>query len=352
MAPVGLLPLAAGGPGRLGRGRHLGPSGLGSPGQAAGLGDLIGETRPAEPGLGQLVGPVGLDLLEGVAEGLPAHRAVGRTVEGRRTGRRLLGPIEVGGSRLGQGLQAGQPLAGGHRLRPRRLELGVVDDCRLGRHHHPRHLGGRTRRGGQRLQQPLVGLQAEGGLLQPGELVGGGPEGVELGLGFGHRLRHGVELLPGVATFDDQGVVLLPAPVEGRHVRGRGLEALLGDGGRLLGGVGLHRDRGGTRLRVRGLDPQDVDIGQHPPGLVMAGRGEAGVPAGGVACPVEGGDPEQPQDQAQSVGGGAVGEGGQLPLLCEDRSPKRPVVHAEHRLDVPGRVADPLRHDQPVATGF
>ena len=84
----------------------------------------------------------------------------------------------------------------------------------------------------------------------------------------------------------------------------------------------------------------------------MVGRGLAGVTAGRVACRVERGDPEQPQDQPQPLGGGVVGERRQLLLLGEHRGPEGAVVHAEHRLDVALGVADSLGHDQPVAASL
>ena len=206
--------------------------------------------------------------------------------------------------------------------------------------------------GGQRLQD-VIRLFGAGRL--PVQLGQAGGQRVELAQLLGprlDRLHRGVELLAGGPALDHQRVVLLAAQVEG----------LEGGGGRLGGpaggdnGVGLlgrhHLGGRGPGRAVRRFCLQHLQIGQHAPQPVVLGRPVAGVLAGRVPGRVQRGDPEQLQHQSSAIGGGVVGERGQLLLLGEHRRPEGGVVHAEHRLDEPLRVPGPGRHQGPVAVRF
>ena len=85
---------------------------------------------------------------------------------------------------------------------------------------------------------------------------------------------------------------------------------------------------------------------------MVVGHGVAGVSAGGVSGPVERGDPEQPEDEAESLGGGVVGKRRQLLLLGEHRGPEGAVVHAEYRLHVAFGVPHAFGHDETIAARF
>ena len=228
----------------------------------------------------QLGGPVGLDLLEGVAERLPAN-GQSASSPGWPSGPPPAGPAAGCQQRPPAGRQAGQALsrfagAGSSRRHGSlvggggRDATGLLDRADAARAASASSSSSRSAR-----STPAAACSRSAS--RPVAAV----KRVELGLLLGDHLVGGVELAASAASLDDQGVVLLAAPVQlGQLGRGR-LSALLGGLGGLLLGGGGRAAAAAARASASAASTRSASTSaQHAPQPGVVGGGLAGSPGG------------------------------------------------------------------------
>jgi hypothetical protein len=240
--------------------------------------------------LGRLLGPMGLDLLEGGTQGLAAHRAVGLARKLTRALHPLPGGGQGAGGGAGQARQLGHPVPGLDRRRLRPGEHRRVGEWRLPAHRDAFERRGRGSRRGQGLDLLLGGGQGRRGRFQRREPRGGLGQGVEFDFLLLHLLGEAVQVLPGRLALLYQGGVVLAAQIEDREGLGGRRFSSCGRGGRLRFARGRGFGRAGPGVGVGRVHLQLPQVGQHlaEPGVVGVGR--AGVAPGRVAGRVEGRD--------------------------------------------------------------